>query len=90
MNQSSARRCSQCGSPLILVSKKTELMEGNRFSQTTSIFRCSDKSCQESKDREAEKRMKFKIDKDLATEKRVKDKQALKESNILKKQLQNQ
>lgn len=70
--QDSARKCFQCGSNLILVSKKTETVEGSRFPQTTSIYRCSDKKCQEEKDRETQKRIKLRDKRLEDTENRIK------------------
>ena len=72
------RRCSQCDSRLILVSKVTETLEGSRFPQTTSIYKCSNKECQDERERETAKRVKLKKEKDVALEKRVKEKLELK------------
>lgn len=55
-------KCSQCGSPLILVSKVTETLEGYRYPQTSTTYRCSNDACQEQKDKETAKRLKLKED----------------------------
>lgn len=78
LNATSARRCSQCDSRLILVSKITETPEGSRFPQTTSIFKCSNKECQAEREKETAKRIKLKKEKDVALEKRIKEKLELK------------
>lgn len=67
--------CSQCGSPLILVSKVTERLEGYRFSQTSTVYRCSNQPCQDAKDKETAKRLKFKEDRELVDKKREEVKQ---------------
>lgn len=52
-------KCSRCGSPLIYIDQVTEQLDGARFPQTTTQYRCSDQSCQDEKDKEAEKRIKL-------------------------------
>ena len=66
--------CFQCGSPLILVSTITELQEGFRSPQTNKKYRCSNDSCQEEKDKQTEKRLQLKRDKEIAAEKRAQEK----------------
>lgn len=78
-------KCFQCGSDLILVSEKSEVLEGSRFPQTTSIYRCSDDKCQEDKDKETAKRIKLKDQRLAETKKRVK--LNLKNKNLKKKKL---
>lgn len=56
-------KCFQCGSPLILVSKTTTKLDGVRYPQTTTIYRCSNDECQAEKDKEAQKRLKMRNDK---------------------------
>lgn len=62
--------CSLCGSALILVSKTTSTLEGYRYPQTQTIYRCSNQECQEEKDKETVKRLKLKEDRALADSKR--------------------
>lgn len=50
--------CNTCGSKLIFVSKVTETFDGSRFPQTTSIYRCSNKECQDEKDKQTALRIK--------------------------------
>lgn len=78
LNTVTHRSCSQCSSNLIFVSKVTEQIEGNRFPQTTTLYRCSNKVCQDNKDKEAAKRMKLMKDKEKSDKKRVKEKLAQK------------
>jgi aspartate carbamoyltransferase regulatory subunit len=54
----------------VLVSKITEKLESSLFPQTTSIYRCSNSSCQEKKDKEAMKRIEMQKEKDSADERR--------------------
>lgn len=81
--QNTTHKCFQCGSDLILVSEKSEMLEGSRFPQTTSIYRCSDDSCQQEKDKETAKRIKLKDQRLAETKKRVK--LNLKTKNLLNK-----
>jgi hypothetical protein len=59
----STQKCFQCGSPLILVNKTTTKIEGVRYPQTTTTYRCSNAACQAEKDKEAAKRIKLRDDK---------------------------
>jgi aspartate carbamoyltransferase regulatory subunit len=52
----------------------TEKVEGSRFPQTTSIYRCTNEECQNRKDKETEKRMKLQETKTQAEEKRAEEK----------------
>ncbi|CAN5172951.1 hypothetical protein BH09PAT1_BH09PAT1_5340 [soil metagenome] len=63
-----APKCFQCGSPLIEVSKVTSHPEGSLFPQTVSSYRCSNKECQDQKDKEEAKRIKLRDEK-LASDK---------------------
>lgn len=58
--------CSQCGSRLIETSKITERIDGSLFPQTTTLYRCSNKECQEDRDEQTKKRLKMKKDKEIA------------------------
>lgn len=57
MNKKSTRRCFQCNSLLILVSQETSQLDGSIFSQTNTIYRCTNEECQKQKDKEKAKRM---------------------------------
>ncbi len=70
MSHKNSTICFQCNSKLILVSRVTEHVSGSVFSQTTSIYRCSNKVCQEKKDKEADKRMQIQKDKNVIDKKR--------------------
>ncbi|HUD44254.1 MAG TPA: hypothetical protein VMR41_01795 [Patescibacteria group bacterium] len=72
MNQNiTTHNCSQCGSPLILLKKITEKIEGSRFPQTTSTYKCSNPDCQKRRDIETAKRIKLQQEKTQATEERA-------------------
>jgi hypothetical protein len=57
VNKKTTDTCSQCNSPLILISKETVQPEGSRFLQTNTIYRCSNEECQAEKDNQKAKRM---------------------------------
>ncbi len=57
--------CNQCNSRLILVSQKTSTPDGYKFSQTTSVYQCSNEACQKEIDQQTEKRIKIQRDKEL-------------------------
>lgn len=50
--------CYQCGSPLLFVSEEIVKPEGSRFSQTNTVYRCSNVECQGKKDKEKADRAK--------------------------------
>ncbi len=78
MNTIPSPICSQCNSPLVLVSEKTETIEGSRFPQTTKIYRCSNQSCQSEIDKQTAKRVQIQQERSVADEKRQEKKQQLK------------
>jgi hypothetical protein len=45
-------------------------LEGYRYAQTSTVYRCSNQSCQDEKDKETAKRMKLKEDRALVDKKR--------------------
>jgi hypothetical protein len=45
-------------------------LEGYRYAQTSTVYRCSNDSCQAEKDKETAKRLKFKEDRALVDKKR--------------------
>lgn len=71
MNKNSNSKCFQCNSPLILVSKVTIRPEGSIYSQSNFIYKCSNKECQEEKDKQEVKRMQQQGEKILAGQKRI-------------------
>lgn len=71
MNSLLPHTCAQCGSKLILIDTITEKIAGNLFPQTTSTFRCSDDECQDRRDKEMQKRLELKKEKEKADELRV-------------------
>ena len=58
-----------------MVSKVTEVLEGYRYPQTSTVYRCSNDECQEQKDKETAKRVKIKEDRALVDKKREELKQ---------------
>ncbi len=70
----STPKCSQCDSDLIQISNVTEKLEGSRFPQTTTTFRCSNKECQDEKDKQTAKRVQLQKDKASADIKRAEEK----------------
>lgn len=64
---------------MILVSKVTEKLEGYRYPQTSTIYRCSNEACQAEKDKETAKRLKIKEDRELVDKKREEIKQQKKQ-----------
>lgn len=60
---------------MILVSKVTEKLEGYRYPQTSTVYRCSNDVCQDEKDKETAKRLKLKEDRELVGKQREELKQ---------------
>ncbi len=88
MKNDETPKCFHCGSSLILVSQKTDKIEGSTFPHTTIKYRCSDKKCQEEIDRQIAKRQKIQEEKELIEKKRAEMKiknRALKLKNTPKK-----
>lgn len=72
--KANSAKCYQCGSGLILIKRVTEKTEGSHFPQTLSIYRCSNITCQEEKDKQEEKRLKLQKEKEAEQERRIKAK----------------
>lgn len=85
MNTPISRTCFQCGSELVLVSTVTEKLEGSLFPQTTSIYRCSNQSCQEEKDKETEKRKSQQKERAVAEQRRADERQQKRSVQIQEK-----
>ena len=85
MKNTTTRVCFACNSKLILISKKTQRIEGARFSQTVCEYRCSNKECQDEKDREKKKRIKLLQEKEKADKKRGKNKSSVKNISLGKR-----
>jgi hypothetical protein len=85
LKNTTIRTCFQCGSKLILISKKTQRIEGARFSQTVCEYRCTNIKCQDEKDREKKKRIKLLKEKAKADLERNKNKLASKKNISLGK-----
>jgi hypothetical protein len=54
-----------------LITKTTEKLEGARYPQTTTIYRCTNDECQKEQDRQLEKRMKLRKDKEISDAARI-------------------
>ncbi len=78
LNNSTTRKCFNCGSDLILISKTVERLEGCQFPQTTIVYHCSNVVCQKEMDDQAVKRAKQREEKILLDQKRAEQRQALK------------
>ena len=59
VNNNSHQKCFQCGSDLILIKKETVKLEGTRYPQTNTVYRCSNEDCQKKKDKEHAERQKI-------------------------------
>ncbi len=75
-------QCNQCGSRLIFVGKKTTK---DTFSKiVTTIYKCSDKKCQQGIDKRTKDRIKLQKEQNSARETRVKSKLRLNKRKILR------
>jgi hypothetical protein len=70
VNQSHIHACSQCGSELIFLSQETVKLEGARYQQVNSVYKCSSPKCQERKDKEKADRAELRQKQIEAAEKR--------------------
>lgn len=88
MNQASLKatqkKCNQCGSPLFIVGKKTEQIE-NYSPVIVTMYKCSNKDCQDDIDKKTLARMKDTSEQKIAKENRVKAK--IKTMRIHKKKI---
>lgn len=80
----SQNKCNQCGSPLYIVGKKIEKID-NYSPITVTIYKCSNKDCQEDIDKKTLARIKDTSDQKEAKENRMKQK--LKAMKIHKKKI---
>ena len=69
---SSSPKCHQCGSDLILIDEKTETFPNHFSPVVTKTYSCSNKECQENKDKETAKRIKIKEEQTIEAAKRLK------------------
>lgn len=56
--QETSLTCRECGSPMLLIAKKTEIEEGQHSPVTTSVYNCSDDVCQKNIDKKTAARIK--------------------------------
>jgi len=80
----SQRKCNQCGSPLVLVGKKTEKID-NYSPVVVTIYKCTNKDCQDDIDKKTRARIKDTADQKSAKENRLKTK--IKKMKIHKKKI---
>lgn len=52
-NKLTTELCTTCNSPLILVEEKTEFLDKSIYPVTSRTYICSNKECQEEKDKKA-------------------------------------
>lgn len=69
----STRTCNQCGSPLVVVGKKTEKID-NYSPTIVTLYKCTNKDCQKDIDKKTLARIKDSNDQKLAKENRLKAK----------------
>ncbi len=69
--QLTKRKCHKCGSFLILVSVTVEKVPMQHNPVTTSTYKCSDKSCQDSSEKEMARFIKRREDQEAAKEERI-------------------
>ena len=69
--QQTSQKCRDCGSFLILVDKKTEIEEGQHAPVTTSIYHCSNVTCQENIEKKTAIRVQAAEDQESARKKRM-------------------
>jgi aspartate carbamoyltransferase regulatory subunit len=77
--------CSQCGSKLILINTVTEKLEGTLFPQTTSTYRCTNKECQDNRDKEMERRMALRKEKAVSDQRRTDERLQKRQRDIQQK-----
>jgi hypothetical protein len=70
-NKGTSPKCFQCGSELIFVSQETLRLEGTRYPQTNTIYRCSNEECQKKKDKEKIDRQKQKENRESIEKERM-------------------
>ena len=71
VNNNSHSKCFQCASELIFVSQETVLLEGARYPQINTIYRCSNAECQKKKDKEIIDRLKLKQNRAITQKERM-------------------
>jgi len=71
LTKTNPRNCQQCNSSLVLISKETIQVEGSRFFQTNTVYRCTNVTCQAEKDKEAKKRLQQRKEKEISDKKRA-------------------
>lgn len=65
-------KCNQCGCDLILVSQKTEKLGNSVMPMTTTVYRCSNQSCQEEIDKKISKHLELKEEREVSRQNRLK------------------
>ena len=70
-NNDSHPTCFQCGAELIFVSQETIQLEGMRYPQTNTVYRCSNEECQKRKDKEKIDRQKQRLNRESIEKERM-------------------
>lgn len=69
---SSAHKCNQCGSDLILIKEVTQMVGEYRAPVTVTTYRCSDKTCQKDIDKKTMARISFQKQQDDSKKAKIK------------------
>lgn len=67
----SSKKCYDCGSDLLLIEEKVEIVEGQLSPVTTSYYKCSDQSCSDDFDKKTIIRAKQRQEQEDAKVKRM-------------------
>lgn len=70
-SHNSTPKCRICGSELIFVKKVTEQIENYKSEVTTTVYRCSNKECQDDIDKKTELRQKTQKEQEAAKLRRL-------------------
>lgn len=70
-NTNSHQTCFQCGSDLILIKRETVKLEGTRYPQTNTVYRCSNEECQKKKDKDQADRQKLRLHRESTEKERM-------------------
>ncbi|MDO8498385.1 MAG: hypothetical protein Q7S44_01220 [bacterium] len=70
-NSQTSPTCNQCGSKLILLETKVQKLEKSFSAMTTTIFRCSNKICQDEIDKRTAKRIELRNEQEIARQNRL-------------------
>lgn len=66
-------KCNDCGSDLVIVEETTMTLGNNLYPITKTIYRCTNKECQDDSDQKNAKRAEVRHDQEMARQKRLAD-----------------